>query len=67
MKRFVTIIVVLMFMSIAIGCASIMTEEQLQQRTELRQDLASSVGNTQFVGDSSMDARGLCRTNLHGY
>jgi hypothetical protein len=61
MKRFITMTLVLMLMSIFIACAT--TPEQ----RAASYDLKSSVGNSQFVGDSGFDSRGLVRTNIHGY
>jgi hypothetical protein len=55
MKRFITITVVLMLMLIFIGCATV--PEATPIGTQKTQDLSSSVGNSQFVGDPSMDAR----------
>lgn len=65
MKRFIYLTVVLMIGFMLIGCATLWPEETAQHRSEV--DLATSVGPSQFVGDSGMDARGLCRTNLYGY
>ena len=62
MKRFIYITVVLMFMLIFIGCAT-MTSEQRKEGS----DLASSVGHRTFVGESSMDARGLFRGSMSSY
>ena len=52
MKRFIYIIVVLMLMSIFIGCATMTTEQRKEES-----DLSSSVGDKPFVGDPSWEAR----------
>lgn len=63
MKRFIYITLVLMLMSLFIGCFATMGSEERKETYDLRK----SVGNSQFVGDSSTDARGLVRTNMYGY
>jgi hypothetical protein len=68
MKSFIYLTVVLMIGFMLIGCAAIWPEQVAEHRKQAETwDLASSVGPSPFVGDSSTDARGLARTNMYGY
>jgi uncharacterized protein YceK len=51
MKRFFAITMVLMLILMSIGCATV------PSYTTGTQDLSSTVGNRQFVGDISPEAR----------
>ena len=53
MKRFISITVVLMLMLILIGCFATMDSEQRKETYDLRK----SVGSSQFVGDTSWEAK----------
>ena len=64
MKTFIYITVVLMLMLIFIGCFATMTPEQRKETYDLR----SSVGESQFVGNSSgFDSRGLMVPPKYSY
>jgi hypothetical protein len=65
MKRFIYITVVLMLMLIFIGCFATMTSEERKETYDLRK----GVGNSQFVGDSSPEARNQAQSliRLSGY
>ena len=55
MKKFIYLTVVLMLILMSFGCAT--TPELTPVGTQKTQDLSSSVGNSHFVGDPSMDAK----------
>jgi len=61
MKRFIYITVVLLLMSISIGCAT-MTPEQRKEGSDLR----SSVGDRPFVGDTGPEGKDLAWYQMHG-
>ena len=63
MKRFIYIIVVLMFMLISIGCVTGASEQMGAEQS----GLSSTVGRSTFVGEPGMDARGLYRGSMSSY
>ena len=62
MKRFISIIVLLMMVGILVGCSG-MSAEQRKDTYDLRE----SVGNKQFVGETSTEARNLARVQMYGH
>jgi len=55
MKKFIYITVALMLMSIFIGCAATMTQEQRKETYDMRK----SVGESTFVGPIGYDAKSM--------
>lgn len=55
MKRFISILVVLMLMLIVIGCFATMSSEERKETYDLRKE----VGGSQFVGATSPDSRAM--------
>jgi predicted membrane protein len=62
MIRFIFITVALMLILIVIGCFATMTPEQRKETYDLREN----VGNSQFVGDSSPEARYFADPQMYG-
>jgi predicted membrane protein len=62
MIRFIFITVVLMLILIVTGCFLTMTPEQRKETYDLRE----SVGNSQFVGDTSPEARYFADPQMYG-
>ncbi len=62
MLRLTYITVVSMLMLIFIGCFATMTPEQRKETYDLRE----SVGNSQFVGDTSPEARYFSDPQMYG-
>ncbi len=58
MKKFISMAVAFMIMSVFVGCAT-MTQEERKERYDMRKE----VGNSQFVGDTdrNFDAKGMMK------